>query len=263
VVQDDAAIFGGHLVAALGPLTIAALMTPVRDLPSGIVMVLFALTLVVAGATSLGGPAAGLIATVCAGLSTDFLYVRPYLDLKYRPEGDLWPVAFIVLTGLAIVAASWRGWRRRSAVATVAAVDPDVSPSRHIDRIVRLIGEDTDVRDLISAVQAELTSLLLARSCRFEPDGGTPVALRMERNGTVTGHGLDPVLPPAELEIPVRLAEHQLGRFVVEPTPDVIVPLAPRLVAVMLTDHLATVIARAHRPDSPGHRPTVPPPTDR
>ena len=250
-MHDDAAIFGGHLVAALGPLTVAGVMTPLRGIAPGIELVLFALILVVAGATALGGPMAGLIGTLCAGLSTDFLYVRPYLDLKYRPGADLWPVAFIVLAGLAIVAVSWRGWRQRSGAAAVPAAEPDASPSRHIDRIVHLVGHGTDVRDLISAVQAELTSLLLARSCRFEPDDRTPVGLRLERNGSVTGRGLDPVLPDVELEIAVQLGDQRVGRFVVEPTPDVIVPLAPRLVALMLTDHLAAAIARRH--------PTVPP----
>ena len=250
-MHDDAAIFGGHLVAALGPLTVAGLMTPLRDVAPGIELVLFALILVVAGATALGGPMAGLIGTLCAGLSTDFLYVQPYLDLKYRPDAELWPVAFIVLAGLAIVAVSWRGWRQRSGAATVPAAEPDVSPSRHIDRIVQLIGQETDVRDLISAVQAELTSLLLARSCRFEPDDRTGAGVRLERNGSITGRGFDLVFPDNEVEIPVRLGGQEFGRFTIDPTPDTIVPLDARIVAVVLTDHLAAAIAR---------RPTVPPP---
>jgi K+-sensing histidine kinase KdpD len=255
-VRDDAAIFAGHLMASFAPLTVAGLMTPLRDTALGVVVVLFALTAVVATAAALGGPVAGAVGTLCAGLSTDFLYVSPYLDLKYRPRGDLWPVVFIVVAGLAITAASWIGWKRKAAAQDEPA-PPAVTPSRHIERVARLAEQGADIRDLISAVQAELTTLLIASSCRYEAEDESNLEpaspLRLERDGTVTGRGLDPLLPGEELEIPVRLGGQRLGRFVVQPTPEVIIPLAPRIVAGVLTDHLAAAIARRH--------PTVRPPT--
>ena len=128
---------------------------------------------------------------------------------------------------------------------------PANPPSRHIERVARLAAQGVDVRDLTSAVQAELTSLLLARSCRFDTDDDTQTQVRLERDGSVTGHGFDLVLPDTLLEIPVRLGPHEFGRFTVDPTPDAIVPLEARIVALMLSDHLAAAIARRH--------PTVPP----
>ena len=251
-VRDDAALFTGYAIAGLGPLTVAALMTPLRDHPPGTVLALFVLTLVIAGAAALAGPRAGIIATVCAGLSTDFLFVQPYLDLKYRPERELWPAAFIVVAGISIAALSVPAWRRSGIPARAAERQ---APSRHIDRVVHLIDQDADVRDLISAVQAELTTLLLARACRFEPDDlagdGPAVRARLERNGSVSGRGSDPVLPSGELELPVQRGTQRVGHFVIEPTPDTVVPIDRRIVAVVLTDHLAAAIARRH--------PTVPP----
>jgi K+-sensing histidine kinase KdpD len=242
-------------MASFAPLTLAGLMTPLRDTTLGVVVVLFALTVVVATAAALGGPLAGAVGTLGAGLSTNFLYVSPYLDLKYRPRGDLWPVAFIVVAGLAITAASWIGWKRKAAVLE-DPVPTAAPPSRHIERVARLAEQGADVRDLISAVQAELTTLLIARSCRYEAEDesnlGPALLLRLERDGTVTGRGLDPLLPSEELEIPVRLGGQHLGRFVIQPTTEVIVPLAPRIVAAVLTDHLAAAIVRRH--------PTVRPP---
>ena len=251
-MRDDAAIFSGHLMASFAPLTVAGLMTPLRDTTLGVVIVLFALTVVIAAAAALGGPRAGAVGTLCAGLSTNFLYVAPYLDLKYRPRGDLWPVAFIIVAGLAITAASWLGWKRKEA-SHMEATPPAAPPSRHIERVARLVEQGADVRDLISAVQAELTTLLIARSCRFEATERPHLPLRLERDGSVTGRDRDPLLPGEEIEIPVSLGGQQVGRFVIEPTPEVIVPLAPRIVAVVLTDHLAAAIShrRTTSPNPP------------
>jgi hypothetical protein len=112
-------------------------------------------------------------------------------------------------------------------------------------------------------VQAELTTLLIARGCRFEPDDEAAlrpaIPRRLERDGSVTGRGLDPLLPGEELEIPVCLGGKRLGRFVVEPTPEVIVPLAPRVVAIVLTDHLAAAMSH-RRVVAPARRPPTGPP---
>ena len=63
--------------------------------------------------------------------------------------------------------------------------------------------------------------------------------------------GADLELPPTELELPVRLGRHSVGRFLVDPTPGVIVPFDHRIVAVILTDHLAAALVSDRSAASP------------
>ena len=107
------------------------------------------------------------------------------------------------------------------------------------------------MRDVIAAVQAELTGLLVARSCRFDP--GTPVAVVRASSGTGRSQAS---APSSSSRRPnwssrCRLGRHSVGRFLVDPTPEVIVPFDHRIVAVILTDHLAAALASDKSAASP------------
>jgi hypothetical protein len=248
-VRQDRALAVGYVIAAAGPLAAVSVLKFLREQPLSIPVVVFVLVVVIVVAAVLAGPFAGLMATVTAALAFDFLFVAPYRVLKLGSIEELWPVAVLLVAGGTVVAVVRRRWPVRSDRSLVPS-PPSPNRSLNVRRVVLLIESGADVRDVIAAVQAELTGLLVARSCRFEAGhdvGGRP---RLERDGTITGLGFQLELPPTELELPVRVGRRSLGRFVVVPTPDVIVPLEHRIVAVILTDHLAAALA-ATKPASP------------
>jgi hypothetical protein len=243
VVKEEDAIVGGFGAAGLGPFAAVTVLSPLRDQPLIAGVVVLALITVIATATALSGPWLGAVATVNSALWFNFLFVRPYGVLKF--DGPLWPIAALLIAGLAAVAMARRRRAPAGAHPRESAASPP--PARHIQRIARLIEEGADERDLVSAVQVELTGLLLARDCRFETavESSTDTAARprLERDGTLSGlDGLEP--PDRELELPVQIGTHRVGRFLLEPTPGVSIPFDHLLVAVILTDHLAAAIAR-------------------
>lgn len=241
-VKEDLALVVGFVVAGLGPLAAAAVLSPLRGEPGASAVVVAVMVVVIAIAAVLAGPVAGAVATVTAVLSFDFLLVRPYLVLKARSGDELWPAVVLLAVGAVIVAVARRRWRPATGE-TAWPAGLQTNRSRHIERIVRLIEQGADPRDLILAVQAELTGLLLLRGCRFET-GEAPIARpHIGRSGAVVGHDGPLVVPPDELELPVRLRGDDIGRFVLTPTPGVSTSLEHRIVAVILTDHLAAAIS--------------------
>jgi K+-sensing histidine kinase KdpD len=247
-VKEELALAIGFVVAGFGPLAVATLLAPLREQPQSTAIVVLALVLAIATSAALAGPTAGAFATVTATLSFDFLFIRPYHALKVDPQDERWPVIVVLAVGLAIVAITRR---RRLQSTSASPTSPEPNPSRHIQRIVQLIEQGVDPSDLVSAVQAELTALLLARSCRFDSDDDTVARPSLERDGSVAGRRTDLMFQFGELDLPVRFGTRRLGRFVVEPTPGVVVPFDHRIVAVILTDHLAAALSRS--------KPTVPP----
>lgn len=248
-VRDDLALALGFVVAGFGPLTVATVLSPLRAQPQSTTIVVVVLIFVIATAAVLAGPSAGAVATIMAALSFDFLFIRPYLVLKVDSNDEPWPVVLLLAIGLGIVALARRR-RPQSTGTTAPATGPQPNQSRHIQRVVHLIEQGADPHDLISAVQAELTGLLLARSCRFETGEATCPRLRIERNGAVSGRDAALPFPPEDLELPVCRGSHIVGRFVLTPTTGVSVPLEHRIVAVILTDHLAAAVA-SHQASPP------------
>jgi hypothetical protein len=245
-VRQDRAIAIGYVTAAGGPLAAVSLLKFLRQQPLSIPAVVLVLVVVIVVAAVLAGPFAGLAATLIAALSFDFWFVAPYRVLKLGPIDRLWPVALLLVGGASIVAAIWQRWRIRGA----RAAPRSPGPSLHVQRVALLIERGADVRDVIAAVEAELTGLLVARSCRFDSGPDVGDRPRIERNGAVSGHGVERELPSTQLELPVRLGRHRVGRFLIDPTPGVVVPFDHRIVAVILTDHLAAALT-SHRSATP------------
>ena len=249
-MRQDRAFAIGYTTAAVGPLAAVSLLKFLREQPLGVPTVVLALLVIIVVSAVLAGPIAGFAAGF-ATLSFDFLFVAPYTDIKLSPIDELWPAVLLLVAGVSVVSVSTRSLailgqpQRRN-----AAARPEC-PSLHVQRVFLLIERGADVRDVIAAVQAELTGLLVARSCRFDSghtSGGRP---RIERDGSISGIGPGLELPPTELELPVRLGRHSVGRFLVDPTPGVIVPFDHRIVAVILTDHLAATLASDKSAASP------------
>lgn len=248
-MKQEFALVGGFGAAGVGPFVAVTVLSPLRGhtLTTGVVV--FLLIVAIAIAAVLAGPMIGAAATVNAGLWFNFLFVPPYGILK---ADDLlgWPTVSVVVAGLALVAAARSNRSSPDSGATppggMIRTEPGRPPSRHIERVVRLIEDGTDRRDLISAVQIELTSLLITRRCRFEvgTSGATGATTlpRLERDGTVSGATGE----PERLQIPVQTATRVIGRFVVDLTPGTSISFERRLVAVILADHLAAALDARH-----------------
>ena len=249
-VSDDVELAAGWGVATFGPFTMAAVLTPFRQQVHAAAFVVAVLIVLIGAAATLAGPMAATFATIMAVLSFDFFFLHPYLVLKVDAEDSMWPVVVLSLAGLCAVAVA-RQRSRRSRRASNPSTRPGPNQSRHIERIVRLVEQRVDSNDLIFAVQAELTGLLLAHSCRYEAGEPTSVLPRIERNGTVAG---SPALLPSQaedLELPVSRGDRYVGRFVLSPTVGASVPQENWIVAVILTDHLAAAVI-SPKPAAPG-----------
>lgn len=250
-MRKESALAVGYVTAALGPLAAMSVLSPLRDQPLGTGVVVLVLAAIIVAAAVLAGPVAAAAATLSAAVSFDFLFVPPYRDLKLGTADELLPATLLVAFGVWIVVVVRRTWTH-DVEDPVSPGEPRPNSSRHVQRVALLIGQGADPRDIVAAVQAELTALLLVRSCRFDLGHDIGTRPRIERDGTVTGHGARPSFPATELEIPVCLGKRHVGRFVVVPTPGAVVPMDHRIVAVILTDHLAACLAG---------RPTAPPRT--
>jgi hypothetical protein len=244
-VRQDRAFAIGFTTAAVGPLAAVSLSKFLREQPRSVPVVVLVLVAIIVVAAVLAGPIAGFTASLIAALSFDFLFVAPYRVLKLSPLDELWPAALVLAVGVGVAWVVRRRWTYSGAAAPATAGEPN--PSLHVQRVALLIERGADVLDVIAAVQAELTGLLVARSCRFEPGGTHGDGPRIERDGSIPGVDAGLELPPIQLELPVRPGRHSAGRFLVEPTLGVIVPFDHRIVAVILTDHLAAALA-SHKP---------------
>ena len=249
-VSDDVEMAAGWGVATFGPFTMVAVLTPFRQEVHAVTFVVAVLIVLISAAATLAGPMAATFATIMAVLSFDFFFLHPYLVLKVDAEESMWPVVVLSLAGLCVVAVA-RQRSRRSRRASNPSTRPGPNQSRHIERIVRLVEQGVDSNDLIFAVQAELTGLLLAHSCRYEAGEPTSVLPRIERNGTVAGSPALLPSPAEDLELPVSRGDRYVGRFVLRPTVGASVPQENWIVAVILTDHLAAAVI-SPKPAAPG-----------
>ena len=241
-MRDEVELAVGWGVAAFGPLAATTVMTGLRHQPHATGLVVAALVCVIGAAAVLAGPRAAAVATLTAALSFDFLLVRPYLELKVDTDDSMWPALVLVAAGTSIVYVAHRRWQPAARSDRSGTGSPS-NESRRIERIMLLIEQGADPVDLISAVEAELTALMLARRCRFEPGEAADSLPRIERDGTIAGHPPSSLaLPPEDIELPVRWQGRSVGRFVITPTGGASVPMVHRVVAVILTDHLAAAV---------------------
>lgn len=251
------------MIAAVGPLAIAGLLVPVRDEPlvTGTALVLMAS--MAAAAAVLAGFAGASAGVVTAAFAFDFFFTRPYLALKIDSTADLWTI--LVLVTAAVGTAAVAAKRRAARASAQDRCHNQPNQSSHIERVVRLMAQGTHPDDLISAVQAELTVLLTLQRCQFTAGGLTGRRPRLGRNPTVSSGGLgsDPIdlqLPVEGLELPVEVGSTTLGVFMMDPTPGASVPTQHRVVAVILTDHLAAALGPAPRRDHATARRNARPP---
>jgi hypothetical protein len=216
-----------------------------REHPATFPLAVTAAAALVGLCARLGGTAAAAAATVVGAMSANFFLRRPYLELRFDATDGV--VAVLLLCVGAVVAAT--SGRDRISAAENRAVAPE---SARVARFVALVREGTDAGDLVLAVAAELMTLLRLRSCAYEPGAHTGSLPRLQRDGSIQHPGAarddGDELAGGLVELPVRFGGQLLGRVVVEPFGHVAVPHDARVVAVLLTDHLAAAIAPRDEP---------------
>jgi hypothetical protein len=230
----------GTVVGVIAPVFVAGLLVGVRDSVQNANIALV-LVVVVVLAAAVGGRRAGICAAVVAALSFDFFHTTPYLGLSIDTADDM--ETTLLLLAVAVPVAHIAAGGRRAQ----ASADASHSDIWRIHRVAEKAARGKETSDVILAAQEELTELLRLRSCRFEAQPCVPGLPRLERSGYIDTRvfqlreeGFE--LPPEGVELPVYGRGQTLGRFVLEPTPGVGIPLERRVVAVALADQVGAVL---------------------
>jgi hypothetical protein len=231
----------GLVIGGIGPIAVAGALVGVRGeiLNANVGLVL---VLVVVAAAAVGGRAAGAVAAVVAALSFDFFHTRPYLSLTIDSADDVETTVLLLVTGLIAGQIAWSA-RRARAEATHGR-----SELLRLTRVADQIARGDDPADVILAAQAELEGLLTLRSCRFEALPYESALPKLERTGVFISteyryaHG-GFELPAGGVELPVLGRGHEIGRFVLEPTPGVGTSLEERVVATAIADQVGSALA--------------------
>jgi K+-sensing histidine kinase KdpD len=235
------AIGAGVAIAA------AFLLVPLRDVIDN-ANVALALVMVIVLCGFFGGRWAGAGAAIGAAVSFDFLHTQPYLELRIKSSDDIVTTALLLAIGLVA-----------GQIAVLARRRKRVAVERHGDvervwRVAELAAQGGDPDDLVSAVRAELLSLLQLSECTFTtdqtssvptmaPKGNVPKAtLRYQPGGFE--------LPAEGVALRVHVGERVFGHLVCTPMPAVGVSDDQRHVAVVLADQLALALAARSRPST-------------
>jgi hypothetical protein len=228
-------------LGGLSPIAAATALVPLRDhmRNANVGLVLVAVVVLVAVG---GGRQAGGLAAIVSALSFDFFFTKPYLRLRVASGDDIATTLLLLAVGLVVGSVSARERRARS------SAEARRGEVKRIDRLAELVARGDDPSDVIMAAQAELTSLLHLRDCRFEAPPFPTSLERLERSGVVSwpqyrfrDGGFE--LPADGVELPVLGRGNVLGRFVLEPQAKTGVSLEQRVVAVALADQVGSVLA--------------------
>ena len=226
-------------------MTVAALLSLVRDSVSAAAAVLV-LVLVVVAAASTGVRVAGLMAALSSGVFFDLFLTQPYGTLAVDNPDDVEALVLLFAVGVAVTELALRGRRQQAASSRLLGYLDGV-----LSTAEKVAARDPDPADLVALVTSELTGLLGLDGCRYAPvaphlrvvvlpDGRVRSG---ERVIDVERHGL-----PTEEEIllPVRSAGRPVGGFVLTTATSVRRPSPEQLrVAVLLADQVGFGVRHA------------------
>ncbi len=230
-------------LAALGvPIAIAAALVPARGSFPGVDAALVMVVVVVAIA-AWGDRLAGALASISAGIWFDFFLTRPYERFAISHRPDIETTALLFVVGLAVTELTARGRHHRAAAQEEATY---VAALREVAQMMAE-GEDPDV--IVARVEGVLAALLELRSCRYSPGPSAGHAAVISQEGEVLLAGFSwNTLPGSRVELPVQYQGRSYGRFVLVPTPGLVVPLERRFVATTLANEVGAVLAGLRPP---------------
>jgi K+-sensing histidine kinase KdpD len=235
----------GLVVAALGPIAVAAALVSVRN---GIdnTNIALALVLVVLGAALTGGRTAGAVAAVSTVLAFDFFHTQPYLSLTIDSKEDVITTLLLLPIGLVIghVAGRAREARRQAAASR--------DQMHRVHHLAELTAAGVETAAVLDEAQHQLAELLHLASCRFEAPPYSNELPVLDRGGAVTTtrhrYTLDGFeLPQPGVALPVLSRGRPVGRFVMVPRSGTGVSLERRIVAVAIADQAGAALDPAER----------------
>ena len=229
-------------LASLVALAIACLLVPIRaEINNANVALVLMAVVIVAGA--LGGRVSGLIVAGVAGLSFNFFHTRPYSSLKIDSANDIVSLALLVVGGLVVgeLAA-----RRAGTIDDRRRFEADLLC---LERFALVVGAEVPLLQVWADARAEIGRVLGADAVWFEPlsqvsaSAALPVldwdGVHGSRVHRWLGTGFS--LPVEGVQIPLV---EGLGRVVVRPNRNLVVPSYARRHAVAVAALLTTALAR-------------------
>ena len=243
-IDEGQASIAGYVVAAVGPIVVAALLVPLRDeLVSTNLALILVLTVVLAAV--IGGRGPGAVAAVVATVSYDFFLTRPYLTFRIDSADDIETTFILLFIGLIVGQVAVVARQSRTAAARGS------EEVARLHRVADLVASGNPVDEIVQQVSSELTGMLSLRGCRFEEPPFTvqPGLPTVERNGTISGTkthrfvGGGFAMPAEGAVLPVQGRGRPVGRFVLEPGDPHGASVEELVVAVALADHLGAAIA--------------------
>jgi len=233
------------VVAVLGPVLFAALLTTLRSLLTSSNAALV-LVLVVGAVAATGYRSAGVLAALVGAASFDFFLAPPYYQFAIFAKDDVTTAVLLIVIGLAVTElALWGRRQQNRAGAREGYLAGLVSTAR------LAASAELPQSGLVELVAGQITEVLQLDACRFDP---APTSRRdrprLLPDGTITWRG-NPVdvqhdgLPTLdEIELPVSARGAELGRFLLTSTSAIRHPdLEQRQVAVTLAEQVGTALA--------------------
>jgi K+-sensing histidine kinase KdpD len=244
--EDHENAVAGIVLAALGPMALAAALVSVRDVVDN-TNVALGLVIVVLIAALTGGRTAGAVAAISSVLAFDFFHTQPYLSLTIDSQDDV--ITTILLLPIGLLVGTVAGRARQARRAAEASKDQ----MHRVHRIAELAARGEVATVVLEQTQHELNELLGLTDSRFEAPPYDDVDLPVvERSGAVltdrhryTLDGFE--LPHGGAALPVLARGRPVGRFVLVPTPGTGVSLDRRIVAVALADQAGAALRPLER----------------
>ena len=174
-------------------------------------------------------------------LSYDFFFTRPFQSLKIDNGDDIGTAVLLLV--ISLVVAQLVGFAHRSRIRSERSHDDTV----RVHRVAELAAWGAPIDAIISTVEVETAAMLSLRGCRYEavpsvelPEIGRLGALDRGRRHYV-GHEL--TLPDEGAAIRVLGRGRELGRLVLEPSPEVGVSIDQCRVTIAIADQLGATLA--------------------
>jgi K+-sensing histidine kinase KdpD len=230
------------LIGVVAPIGVAAALIPFRNRSANTVNVALVLVAVVVAVAATGPRLAGIVAAISAALGFDFFHTRPFESLNITRRADVETAVLLLVVGLIVGQLATRSQRHRG-----NALESSADIAR-IHAVAELVAAGAAPEDVILAVRNELVDLLSLRDCRFTTTFDDRPRPRLEANGEVMMGALQwgvstMGLPGKEIDLVVHGRGRPHGRFVLVPTPGLVVSWDRRVVAVALADQVGAALA--------------------
>jgi K+-sensing histidine kinase KdpD len=221
----------------LAPLVSAGALLPARDHMRNTNIGLV-LALVTVGIAVLGGLAPGAVAGLVAALAYDVVFTRPYGRLTIADVDDVVTVLLLMVIGASTGAlVSWGRHQQSEAVEQEAS-------ARRLRRQAELVSGSDTIGRLLQQAREELSDVLQARACVYEPGPPGADVARFTHSGVTVPGGSASTSPWVAL--PVRRSGRIVGHFLVAPPDRTAGPTAftaeGRRAALALAAHVGVVL---------------------